>query len=147
MRKIIRLTESDLHRIIKRSAARLIREMYGDTFDVSTDGEKTWDYFMDAYSNAEGSTEIDESEELEFFDQLGDKEEMHDLFTLQLTISEDEYEDGVYESVEEIGGLDEIRERIEMTDGSDIVKNAALSALDELEDEIEKDYRQFCDGY
>jgi hypothetical protein len=47
MKRIIRLTESDLHRIVKESVNKILKEVKGYTYDP-TDGR-----YYDKYGNAE----------------------------------------------------------------------------------------------
>jgi hypothetical protein len=44
MKQIIRLTESDLHRIVKESVNRIIREWNGDR-DINPEDDKLWDEY------------------------------------------------------------------------------------------------------
>ena len=48
MKKLVRLTESDLHRIVKESVDRILNEVVGDATTKDTEMEHDWDDYEDA---------------------------------------------------------------------------------------------------
>lgn len=138
MKKIIRLTESELCRIIKESASRLVLEHdtndYDEDFGDSGIHWETVDVTDDFYREFEKLSDVSDISDDELEDFYGFLDTLpEDTFKVGICIEDEESDDstGYYpgESISDVDGTEGIEEAINSYGGSEQVKELAVSAL------------------